>query len=69
MATASADKRVIVWDIQNEYSVVVKYEMDDECRWICFHDRMVVCGYVSGSIRLWPIQPFDDSSFISTPLI
>ena len=49
--------------------MVVKYEMDDECRYITFQDNMVVCAYMSGAVRFWPIKPSSSSSFISTPLI
>ena len=55
LVSVGADKRVIVWDIRENFEVVGKYECDEECTSVAVDEAYLVCGYTSGAIRVWPM--------------
>ena len=55
LVSAGADKMVIVWDVENNYSVKCKFCCVEECTCVVLNDNFVICGYSSGVIRKWPV--------------
>lgn len=73
LVSVGADKMMVVWDIHNHFEVINKYQCEEECTTVVFHENSLFCGYVSGVIREWPLynqaseQLFSSCTLNSSP--
>lgn len=54
-ASASADNRILVYDVSDGYRVVMQVECCEEPSCLAIVNNMVCCGFCSGGIRFWPL--------------
>lgn len=53
--SAAADKSILLMEIANDYKVVARYYADDDCKCVGVMEGMIVAGYETGVIRIWPL--------------
>lgn len=54
IVSASADKTVILWDIL-ELEPIATFSCEEECGCLAMNSEVLVCGYLSGVLRVWPM--------------
>ena len=55
MVSAAADKTIMLMDIANKYKVMARYQTGDDCKCVAVMEGMIVAGYETGVIRIWPL--------------
>ena len=63
LVSASADGSVLVYDASTRYSVLSRFYCDDEPVSLTILNGSIVCGYSSGSVRLWLLPCVSISQF------
>lgn len=54
IVSASADKTVILWDVF-ELEPIAMFSCEEECSSIVMNSEVIICGYLSGVLRVWPM--------------
>ena len=69
LATSSADKSILLYDIEQDFKPVGRYYSMDECKSVCFGENTIVAGYSSGVIRVWPLCTSEKKSYFKSTRI
>lgn len=56
VATAAADRSVLVYDVSREMTCVERIETEEEPSALSFVNGSIVCGFVSGTVKLWSVS-------------
>ena len=69
LVSASADKNILLWSIEDDYAPVARYFSNDECKCVCIVGDEIAAGYNSGVIRIWPLYAEEKELFFqSSPM-
>ena len=56
VATAAADRSVFVYDVSKRMKCVERIETEEEPSALSFVNGSIVCGFVSGNVKLWSVS-------------
>ena len=56
VATAAADRSVFVYDVSKKMKCVERIETEEEPSALSFLNGSIVCGFVSGNVKLWSVS-------------